>query len=330
MRLHRFSFFIALLCCGSHAQAQACSPSSVAKLLGMQLAKAALNEYAEFNGHRIDADGRLWKSGSAESEMEPLHDPDTGVPAPDRPGRFAWRRVWEYWLALDRHLPGEALARKVISVPGLLENPSITAAPNETRLSTLLPSIPADDPAVASALRQAAVRAALNDSPWSAAFIAYLMDRVGLTDRQFHYSAAHWEYIKPAFEQADGYAFQACDPRRTPPQVGDLLCYARGALPYTSYTEWGKAVGRADFARPSHCEVVTSVDLDAKKLETVGGNVLQSVVRRKLKLNQENLLSDVHRPDRAKAGASRECLRDKSCQQDNLNLQYWGVLLRLR
>ncbi|MGV3654474.1 MAG: DUF2272 domain-containing protein [Noviherbaspirillum sp.] len=327
MRPIRLLVLLANLCCGGSALAQACAPGPAPNPLGARLAQAALDEYAEFNGHRIDAGGRLWKAGSVESEAELLYDPNTGKPAPDRPGRYAWRRVWEYWLTLERHVPEEALSHKVISVSGLLKNPSTAAAPDETRLSALLPAIQGEAPA-ATALRQAAVRAALNDSPWSAAFISYLADRVGLESRQFFYSSSHWEYIAPAFRGQAGYAFAACDPRATPPRVGDLLCYARGASPFKNYAEWREAVRRPGFSTPSHCEVVTDVDLDAKKIETVGGNVLQSVVRRKLKLNRENVLSDANLPKRG--GTGRECRRDPSCGQDNLNVQYWAVLLKLR
>jgi hypothetical protein len=231
---------------------------------------------------------------------------------------------------LDKHVQGEALSRKVISVPGLLENPATVEKSNEITLSEIFTKVVADDQNIGTALRQAAVRAALNDSPWSAAFISYLMDEVGLTDKQFHYSSAHWQYIKRAFEQPEGYAFKACDPRRTPPGIGDLLCYSRGSFPLKSFAEWQKAVQEPAFSAASHCEVVIDVDRSAKKIETIGGNVLQSVTRRKLKLNEENVLSDAHSPDRPKTARSTDCSRDKTCHQENLNLQYWGVLLQLQ
>lgn len=332
MHFTHLTLLVSLLCCGVSASASAnnCTSTTSDNPLGTRIAEAALNEYYEFNGHRINADGYLWKSGSAESETEPLVDPDSGYADENRSGRFAWRRVWDYWLALDKHIARDALSRKVISVPGLLENPGTTYPPDEIRLSDLFSSFTAQDTRTEAALKQAAVRAALNDSPWSAAFISYLMDRVQLTGQQFRYSPAHWQYIQRAFEEPGGYAYKACDPRVTTPRIGDLLCYSRGKAPLKNFAQWQNAVKAPDFSAASHCEVVIDVDLDAKKMELVGGNVLQSVARRKLKLNAENMLSASHDPERTKAGKNRECLRDKTCDQQDLNSQYWAVLLRLQ
>jgi hypothetical protein len=296
------------------------------------IARAALDEYAQFNGHRINAGGALWKAGAAESETAMLRDPDTGAADAAQPGRYAWRRVWEYWLTLERHVPGEAWGRKVVSVPGLLEDPLTLRRATETRLRDL---IRRDDGSEGSdggddALRQSAVRAALNDSAWSAAFISYLMDKAGLDARQFRFASAHWQYVQRALQQPDGYAYRACDPRTTVPAVGDLLCYSRGAPLLKDFAAWRSAALQPGFAAPAHCEVVVEVDTDARKIETVGGNVVQSVARRRLRLNQANLLSLSHDPERHPVSASSDCGRDKTCEDGNLNLQYWGMLLQLK
>ncbi len=319
-----------LLLVGSHAAAQTCDQPRKLLPLGGQIANVALNEYNQFNGHRINADGYLWKFGSVESETESLLDPASGTTAASQSGRYAWRRVWEYWLTLDRHVTGEALSRKVFSVPGLLDNPASTEPVTEIRLRDLFSGISDDDDRTGTALRQSAVRAALNDSPWSATFISYLMDRANLTDQQFRYSSAHWQYVQRAFEQPAGYAYKACDPYRTTPSVGDLLCYSRGSSPLKDFSAWQNAVQQPGFSAASHCEVVVEVDLDAKKFEVIGGNVMQSVARRKLKLNADDVLSDSHHLDRYKPEKHHDCEQDKSCTQQNLNLQYWGVLLQLQ
>lgn len=319
-----------LLCCGIQAGAQTCAVSKKTNPLGLHIARAALNEYQEFNGHRIDANGYLWKFGSAESETELLHDPESGAADAGRAGRFAWRRVWEYWLTLDRHVPGEALSRKIIAVPGLLENPATARKPVQSSLHDVFSKFTADDRNTDTVVKQAAVRAALNDSPWSAAFISYLMSQVDMTDRQFHYASAHWQYIKSAFEQPEGYAYKACDPKRTTPAVGDLLCASRDALPLKTFAQWRQASRRADFSTASHCDVVIEVNTAAKKIEVIGGNVLQSVTRRKLKLNAENRLSDAYNPDRFQKDKNSDCAHDKTCRQPNLNVQYWSVLLQLQ
>jgi hypothetical protein len=317
MRLKCLVSAICMLHCA--AGLGACTPASSANPLGVRIAEAALAEHAEFNGHRINARGHLWRAGSAESETELLHDPGSGLPDDSRPGRFVWRRVWEYWLTLASHVEGEALSRKVIAVPGLLDNPASTERPREIRLRDLLSHMPDEDPAMEAAFREAAVRAALNDSPWSAAFISYLMDRAGLTDQQFRYSSAHWQYIKRAFEEPEGYAYRACDPRKTTPAIGDLLCFSRGSSPLKDFAAWREAVASPFFSAAAHCEAVTEVDLPALKISTVGGNVIQSIAMRKLNLNEASALSDIHHPDAVMQG-----------RRQNLNREYWGVLLQLK
>ena len=297
--------------------------------LAQAIAQAALHEYAQFGGHRINADGALWKAGAAESETEMLRDPDTGAADASQPGHYTWRRVWAYWLLLERHVPGAAWGRKVVSVPGLLEDPLTTHRPVEQRLRDLFGQTDGDGDGN-DALRQAAVRAALNDSPWSAAFVSYVMDRAGLNDQQFRYASAHWQYIQPALQSAEDYAYRACDPRTTTPAVGDLLCYSRGAPLLKDFAAWRTAALQPGFAAPAHCEVVVEVDTDAEKIETVGGNVVQSVTRRRLRLNQANVLSLSHDRDRHPVRGNSECGRDKTCEDGNLNLQYWGVLMQLK
>jgi hypothetical protein len=324
---------ILLLCLMPLAGAAAaadCRHPYPANPLGAKIAAAALHEYAEFNGHRINADGHLWKFGSTESESALLRDPDSGAPDPRRPGRYAWRRVWEYWQTLATHVPGAAQDRALLATPGLLDDSSAAGATREYRLRELLPAAADEESGAAQALRQAAVRAAISDSAWSAAFISYVMDRAGLDAGQFRYAAAHWQYVQRAFDAPDGYAYAACDPRSTMPAVGDLLCYARGAAPLKDFAAWRDAAALPGFSAAAHCEVVTDVDAGASKIETVGGNVLQSVARRKLKLNQARLLSQSHDPDRRRPARDRECAMDSSCAAPNLNLQYWSILLKLR
>jgi hypothetical protein len=311
------------------AASSACAPGAPPGPLAQAIAQAALHEYAQFGGHRINADGALWKAGAAESETELLRDPDTGAADASQPGRYTWRRVWAYWLVLERHVPGAAWGRKVVSVPGLLEDPLATHRPIEQRLRDLLGQTDGGGDGN-DALRQSAVRAALNVSPWSAAFISYVMDRAGLNDQQFRYASAHWQYIQPALQSASDYAYRACDPRTTAPAVGDLLCYSRGAQPLRDFAAWRTAALQPRFAAPAHCEVVVEVDTDAKNIETVGGNVMQSVARRRLRLNQANLLSLSHDPDRHPVRADSACGRDRTCENRNLNMQYWGVLLQLQ
>ncbi len=156
------------------------------------------------------------------------------------------------------------------------------------------------------------------------------MDQAQLTGGQFRYSSAHWQYIKRAFEPAPGYAYQACDPQKTVPGIGDLLCYSRGIFPLKNFGEWQKAVKEPGFSAAAHCDVVIGVDKDKKKMETIGGNVLQSVTRRKLKLNHQNLISSTHHLDHPVHRKNADCLQERLCNRANLNRQYWAVLLKLQ
>lgn len=321
-----------LLGCASAAQTktQTCKTVRPPNPLGHRIAQAALNEYQEFNGHRINVNGYLWKSGSTESETELLHNPSSGQADARRTDRYVWRRVWTYWVTLQKHSSEDALARKIISVPGLLGQPATSARPEQLRLRELFSSFRAANRNTDSALRQAAVRAAVSDAPWSATFISYLMSQARVSEQQFHYSSAHWKYIKSAFEQPPGYAYKACDVRTTVPAVGDLLCYARGRSPLRNFGQWRQQSRQPGFSAPAHCEVVTEVNLRRKRIESIGGNVLQSVARRQLKLNAKNRLSTSYRPESAQKDPSQDCQRDKTCHQPNLNVQYWGVLLQLQ
>lgn len=315
----------------AHGRAESCLQAGAPSDVAARLAGIADAEYREFNGHRIDDDGTLLRFGSAESETELLHDPDTGESARNRPGRYAWRRVWEYWLALGAHVEGEPWRRKLIFVPGLLDDAHSGARAKERRLGSLLPEASREgEDDVQAAMREALVRAALNDSPWSAAFISYLMHKAGLGDVQFRYSATHSDYIKAAFDHDPAYAYRACDPARVRPRVGDLLCYSRGSRPLRRFSDWREAVRAENFIAASHCELVVGVDRSARKMETIGGNVLQSVARRRLRLNEAGVLSGNHSPLLFKPEAETACLVQKDCRRQNINLQYWSVLLQLK
>lgn len=319
-----------LLCCVVSTTAQTCARPGPVNPLGAEIANVALREFQEVNGHRINADGYLWKFGATESETELLRDPKTGRKANDRSGRYVWRRVWEYWLALDLHAEGEAMHRKIVFVPGLLGDAQTTEKARELELRTLFANLTSSDENSTTAFQESAVRAAMNDSAWSAAFVSYVMDQARLDNAQFRYAPAHWQYIKRSFEEPDGYAYRACDPMRTVPRAGDLLCMARGAQPLKTFAEWERAVQNPKFSTPSHCEVVTEVDRGASKMAAVGGNVLQSLALRRLKLNSDGVLSASHHPDSVRRAASADCGPGKQCPRENFNLQYWAVLLQLK
>lgn len=316
-----------MMMAGQIAAAQSCENPGPVSARGEQLAQLARAEYAQFNGHRIDAQGRLWKFGNVETETERLADGQ-----PD--DRYAWRRVWHYWETLDKHAPGTLDTRRVTWAEGLLDDPAQAGRSHLTTLAEIFAKLPKDaDPATQEMLREALVRATISDTPWSAAFISYLMDRAGLSEQEFRYASAHAVYIRPALEGQEGYAYRACDLRRSTPRVGDLICYGRAARPLRNFADWQTHAGELDSRVKSHCDLVIQVDLDTRKMESMGGNVEQSVTWRRMMLDGEGHLSTRHLMGgnaRTQGPNGRACSGDPSCQKSDLNLQYWGILLQLR
>ena len=76
---------------------------------------------------------------------------------------------------------------------------------------------------------------------------------------------------------------------------------------------------------PMHCDLVVSVDLSRRVARAIGGNVMQGVTMRKLKLNAEGRLT---LPMKRDADAARAFdPRDESTE--NMNRQDWAALLKL-
>jgi hypothetical protein len=112
---------------------------------------------------------------------------------------------------------------------------------------------------------------------WSAVFISWVMRTVG-AGRRFEYSAAHQRYIAAAkrnrLDTDVNNPFWAYPLDELPPEVGDLVCTGRDAS--------GATYENIDNGRRAcHVDIVTAVDGDV--LEVVGGNVGQSVGRKRLR-----------------------------------------------
>jgi len=330
MKLLRFLLIAASLH-AAQASAQSCAAPGPVSERAEHLAAIAEGEYQQFSGHRIDALGNLWKFGNDEVETERLHDGQ-----PD--DRYAWRRVWRYWQTLDQHAPGTLEMRRVTWAEGLIDDPVHAERSHMTTLREIFAKLPKQgdpgfDATTDEILRESIIRATISDTPWSAAFISYLMDQAGLSAEEFHYASAHAVYIKPALEAQPGYAYRACDVRRTVPRVGDLICYGRAAQPLRSYADWMANKDALNGQVKSHCDLVVKVDLPAKKIESIGGNVEQSVTWRRLMLDDDGHLSTRHlmgEHARERGPNGRVCSGDPSCEKSDLDQQYWGLLLQLR
>ena len=64
--------------------------------LGQRIARTAINEFTNFGGHQIDANGRLFHFGLTEAE----HEEDDGGNGPASLGHLGWWQVMKYWRSL--------------------------------------------------------------------------------------------------------------------------------------------------------------------------------------------------------------------------------------
>ncbi|GAB3356573.1 DUF2272 domain-containing protein [Lysobacter tyrosinilyticus] len=260
------------------------SPPSYAS----RIALLACSENAMWYGPFIDAQGRLASITVAESERLRLQD-----------GSPAWQRVADYW-------KGSGLLGQMAGYPGASDC-SFTSAP-----------------AGNGHLQSASCRAFLTDTPWSAAFVSYVLTRAGLPG--FTASAGHMDFIRAAYRHPDTSPYVLSDPDSATPAAGDLLCFARGREPIG-------AQGLRDFLASGngnglnmHCDIVIAANPDDDShLYLVGGNVLQGVTLRVLPLNRNGVIWGLPR----RTGLPADCLPDNE-SMCSFNRQDWVALLKLK
>lgn len=112
------------------------------------------------------------------------------------------------------------------------------------------------------------------NTPWSSAFISYLMKLAGAGD-DFKYSTSHSVYISEAVKnrkENNNKKFKAYKPQEVKVDIGDLVCYPRQeGVTYDSPSGY-----------LSHCDLVVSVK---DNIATgIGGNVSNSVSKKQYKL----------------------------------------------
>jgi hypothetical protein len=317
--------------------------------LGKRIAQIAIEEFNRFGGHRIDANGWLFRFGLTEAEHQ--EEEDDGGKRPARLDHLGWWQVIKYWRALF----GDEFADK-LEVRGYRDASTATqnaqeAALLRTSAGQLLRAVEGvSDPEAREILREAAERTAVIDTPWSAVFVSFVVKEAGVEPKAFHFANAHRVYIYEAFATSAAEVsntgsdsiYRAC-PLTTRPRTGDLICQHReaalanasdGAVRERIRSELNEG-GSARSVRRTHCEAVVHVDVAARKVYTVGGNVNQAVSARKLNLRRDLRISTVQkgkcsagdwtlpRPaaTAAAAGGSEKC---------SLNDKKWFVLLQLR
>ena len=319
--------------------------------LGRRIAQTAIEEFIRFGGHQIDSNGRLFRFGLTEAE----HEEEDGGARRARLGRLGWWQVMKYWRALY----GDDTADK-IEVRGYREASTST---DDAQSAALLRSDAAQllraaggvsDPAAHEILREAALRAAIIDTPWSAAFVSYVIRHSGVAANVFRFANAHRVFIYDAFaasaaelsNEAGDRLYRACPLTTTRPRAGDLICQQREpALADLSDAAVRERI-RAELAggtaphsvRRTHCEVVAHIDAGARKMYTIGGNVNQAVTARKLNLRGRGVKFSAMQKGHCggqghwtlpqpSADMPRASSHTKNC---SLNDKKWFVLLQLR
>ncbi|MBC5781520.1 DUF2272 domain-containing protein [Ramlibacter sp. USB13] len=272
----------------------------------------ALRQHELFGGQTIERNGGMFRVGQHEAEWGRAPGDPTGV----------WQRVAAFWQALDASEPP-----RVLTSQGWVERTEAAggAATIGSRADL--------------AVREALLRAAIIDTPWSAAFLSYVMKTAGFGAEEFVFSDSHVDYVQASFQasaaEAAGsevrYAYRACDVATTPPRAGDMLCATRASTAgVASYRALAAALstrmGSEPF--PMHCELVVRADAGGDaKLETIGGNVVQSVTLSRMTLNADKVLGAAYF---AGAAPAADCVRSGQECREHLGRRPWAVLMQLR
>lgn len=306
MRAVRWLIGLSVCACVSWAQAQESFCNTKTPQTKVEYAaQLACQEHQLWREPFINAQGQLLKFGPMEAERDALSD---GTPA--------WHRVLNYW-------------HNSVGLTDLFRGQPLPDYPD-------------------SALNDAVTRTQIIDTPWSGAFISYLMRMAGLNEQQFHLADGHIRYIKPAYAAEidvrnnsaappNTYGFRVHDPLATPMQVGDLLCYVRESrrvFGAAGFRQWLSEHYHDDQSLKTHCDIVVGVT--QKRAYTVGGNVVQAVTMRELKLNARGALSAQYSlPQRSSSWLVDALGEDDvpNCRlsalaQCNMNRQDWVALLR--
>jgi hypothetical protein len=130
------------------------------------------------------------------------------------------------------------------------------------------------------------------DTPWSAAFISYVMLASGVDSHDFKGASAHSRYIHRAIQnRVQNLANAKFLGRRITeyaPKEGDLVCYSREGANMT----YDKAIKRDSYT--SHCDIVVYVRQG--EIGVIGGNVSDSVTLKIVQVDARGFLTDRSHP----------------------------------
>ena len=270
----------------------------------------ARRQHRLFGHQTIGPDGNLLRVGYHEGEW--ARPRGESVPA--------WQRVAQFWEAVPS---AEALG--------------VTTSAGRVPLAEAVADAAAEAGPAELAARESTLRAAMMDTPWSAAFISHLMKTAGFTPSEFAFSDSHADYVRAALAASAaeaaggeaGHAFRACDAATTPPRAGDLLCATRASTAGTvEFAALRDAMDARPAGFPMHCDLVVRADEGGDgALETIGGNVVNSVTLSRMRLDASKVLSDAYL---AGAGPRRDCATDEPQCRDHFSRRPWLVLLQFR
>lgn len=312
--------------------------------LGQRIAKTAIEEFTGFGGHQIDANGRLFHFGLTEAE----HEEDDGGAQQATLGRLGWWRVMKYWRALFGDNAPDSLEVRGYQDASTSTQETQDAALLRTSAGKLLRDAESvSDPAEREMLREAAVRAAIIDTSWSAAFISYVVKQSGVAANTFKFANAHRAYIYDAFatsaaelnKEPDEHIYRACPVTTTKPRPGDIICNQREPSLADASEEAIRERIRAELSgspdartvRRTHCDVVASIDAPARKMYSIGGNVLQAVTARKINLQRGLKFSASQKGNCGGAGQwTMPGASEHASSKCSINDKKWFVLLQLR
>ena len=248
-----------------------------------RIAAYACKEHQNWFRPFIDADGRSGGLTVYEAENGPLAD-----------GAEAWRKVATYWI--ESGLLGSVYGRSGAS--------ECAYAPTARYVSP-------------------ACRTFVIDTPWSGAFVSWVMRRAGLPG--FRASASHIDYVREAYRNPARSPYLVQAPQSAKPAPGDLLCSVRNASRLFGFGDLATLLSVADSGGLAmHCDIVVGAGPGGLAY-LVGGNVQNAVTLRMLKLDANGYFASL--PSRTLADLA--CSPDMPANCDS-NRQDWAVMLKLR
>jgi hypothetical protein len=199
---------------------------------------------------------------------------------------LSWDKVYQYWIATRN----ESVLRFAY---GINTDPTgkatgIARASFVEEADAVRKAFSADPERqrrIVSALR----RSGIGSVPWSAVFISTVFKLANYAPTEFEGAASHSLYMRSALrayaDARDGYGQLPCDPAWVKPRVGDLVCFSRTA----AMKSWGEVLARFEawrqrpagsadsFPFEGHCDVVVHVSPNQTTIDTVGGNLSDTV-----------------------------------------------------